>query len=241
MHFKEELGGVYGVCHGRKRIFESVFCHGKPEIVREPAGEYGDDIYQNSRKELVMNAETFSSGLAHKLFLAAEPKGWTPALMNQLAENPDLLGKFLEVLEGRSKIVPAPLVDFIGTVAGDLSATEPFDVEKHYAVDMAPDALVKIRYVNEFFKACLRPGRTGHGCGYDASLRRPLPRLEGRPDHHGTRRIPEGKGDPRGILRPHRGAGPRSEGRSVLCRGRANVIYVEDKSVAEDEQVAYTN
>lgn len=190
-----------------------------------------------------MNAETFSSGLAHKLFLAAEPKGWTPALMNQLAENPDLLGKFLEVLEGRSKIVPAPLVDFIGTVAGDLSATEPFDVEKHYAVDMAPDALVKIRYVNEFFKACFY-GRVEPATDAGMTLRYgDLSR-----DSKDGPIITElgGSLKARATLAAffaHIAAQGRGQKDGPLyVDGRANVIYVEDEVRSpEDEQVAYTN
>jgi hypothetical protein len=62
-----------------------------------------------------MNAETFSTGLAHKFFLAAEEQGYTPALMNQLAENPMLIGKFLAVQEGYGEIFVKPLLKYVLT------------------------------------------------------------------------------------------------------------------------------
>ncbi len=45
-------------------------------------------------------------GLAHKFLLAAEEQGYTPAMINELAENKELLKNFFEVQSGRFEIKP---------------------------------------------------------------------------------------------------------------------------------------
>src|SRR3989344_805093 len=45
-------------------------------------------------------------GLAHKVCLAAEEHGYTPELLNTLAERPTLLGEFRKVQLGLSEIKP---------------------------------------------------------------------------------------------------------------------------------------
>lgn len=43
-------------------------------------------------------------GLAHKFFLAAEKQGYTPELLNELAENPKLIGELIKVQRGYAEI-----------------------------------------------------------------------------------------------------------------------------------------
>lgn len=45
-------------------------------------------------------------GLAHKVCLAAEEQGWTPEMLNALAEHPTRLGEFRSVHVGLSEIKP---------------------------------------------------------------------------------------------------------------------------------------
>jgi hypothetical protein len=97
-----------------------------------------------------MNAETFSAGLAHKLFVAAEEKGYTPALMNQLAENPTLIGKLLAVQKGLAEIVMVPLLKFSDkfTVAARIVQFIP---EVSYVVNTKLGPHVKVGYVDVAF------------------------------------------------------------------------------------------
>ncbi len=50
----------------------------------------------------------FSVGLAHKVCLAAEEQGYTPELLNALAEHPTLFGEIRKVQLGFSEIKPIP-------------------------------------------------------------------------------------------------------------------------------------
>ena len=45
-------------------------------------------------------------GLAHKVCLTAEAQGYTPELLNALAEHPTLFGDLLKVQRGLSEIRP---------------------------------------------------------------------------------------------------------------------------------------
>ncbi len=51
-----------------------------------------------------MNAELFSVGLAHKVCLAAEAQGYTPELLNTLAEDKNLFNQLLQVQRGYAEI-----------------------------------------------------------------------------------------------------------------------------------------
>jgi len=67
-----------------------------------------DNIRKDSRlnKEIVMTTKSaFSAvGLAHKVCLSAEAQGYTPELLNSLAEHPNLFQHLLQVQRGYASI-----------------------------------------------------------------------------------------------------------------------------------------
>lgn len=71
-------------------------------------------------------------GLSHKFFSAGDAAGFKPAQWNHLAENPDLLKDFLEVLEGRSQIVPMPHLKRYGLIRLP-ARTQPTDPVQAFA------------------------------------------------------------------------------------------------------------
>lgn len=68
-------------------------------------------------------------GLAHKVCLAAEAQGYTPELLNALAEHPSLLGELRKVQLGLSEIKPNPLA--IDCDADPLLPNRGWRVEEH--------------------------------------------------------------------------------------------------------------
>ena len=56
-------------------------------------------------------------GLAHKMCLAAERQGYTPDLLNTLAEHPTLLGDMLKVQLGCASIVVIKRLRHVGTIS----------------------------------------------------------------------------------------------------------------------------
>ena len=129
-----------------------------------------------------MSKSAFSLlGLAHKLFLSAEAQGYTPKLINELAEHPDLFRQLLLLQLGYAELVPikhlpdpSPIVllDAPPTSAIssdiyqqpevpslivpvdtiDVSATEfRFVARDHFILNIGEDALVKISSLGENF------------------------------------------------------------------------------------------
>lgn len=75
-----------------------------------------DNVRKDGRlnKEIVMKTKSaFSAvGLAHKVCLSAEGQGYTPELLNALAEHPDLFRQFRQVQLGRAFVtVPEHVID----------------------------------------------------------------------------------------------------------------------------------
>jgi hypothetical protein len=67
-------------------------------------------------------------GLAHKVCLAAEEQGYTPELLNTLAENPTLFSQLLKVQLGHAEV---KLVEHVIDLDADPFVPNGWKVEKH--------------------------------------------------------------------------------------------------------------
>ena len=96
----------------------------------------------------------FSVGLAHKVCIAAENEGYTPELLNALAERPGLFRQLLQVQLGRAEVkmlerVPSVL-EIIGMIR--IPATiKQFVAREHFVVDTSRKARVKIVWLGDDF------------------------------------------------------------------------------------------
>lgn len=75
-----------------------------------------------------MSAELFSVGLAHKVCLVAETQGYTPELLNALAENKTLFGQLLQVQLGHAEI---KMVEHLIDCDVDPFVPDGWSVEEH--------------------------------------------------------------------------------------------------------------